>query len=184
MDLPIDLPTLTQLRELDMYVRDQIPLQGDQGLGAVGLILEPDLEVGQYWCSPVNALTFARTGGDGDHYGLIEIDGEINESSPVVLTWPDEGSHKIVGKSLRDFLCFGLHGGYFALMAEHGKQPSIQTNKLPFHAHVSTDQQEVLNLLCEELELEPWPHAERLERHKSLQEEYLHLLIVPEEEDT
>ena len=118
MDILIDLPTLTPLREFDMYVRDQIPR--DQGLGSVGLNLNPELEVGDNWCSPVNALTFACTGGDGDHYGLVELDGEINESSPVVLTWPDEGSHRIVGESLYDFLCFGLHGGYFSVLSEHG----------------------------------------------------------------
>ena len=183
MDVSVDLPTLTELRELDMYIRDEIPLQGDQGLGSVGLILCPELEAGGYDCSPVNALTFARTGGDGDHYGLIECGGEITESSPVVLTWTGEGTHTIVGESLYDFLCFGLHGGYFSILPGHGDEPTVQTEGLSFYSHVTEQQAEILNLLCDELGLEPWPQPDRLARFKAMQEEYLPLVIVPDEED-
>ena len=69
-----------------MYIRDDIPLQDDQGPGCVGLILNRELESGGYECSPLNALAFARTGGDGDHFSLLVQDGTIDEWSPVVLT--------------------------------------------------------------------------------------------------
>lgn len=76
-------------------------------------------------------------GGDGDHSGLVECDGEINESSPIVLTWPDEGNHRIVGELLYDFLCFGLHGGYFSVLSEHGEEPTVRIDRLSFHRPVS-----------------------------------------------
>ncbi len=41
-----------------------------------------------YWCTPSNSITFATTGGDGVHYGLLDIGSGFNDESPVVMTVP------------------------------------------------------------------------------------------------
>ena len=39
----------------------------------IGLILQIPPKREDYWCTPLNALTFARTGGDGTHYSLASV---------------------------------------------------------------------------------------------------------------
>lgn len=42
----------------------------------IGLILFKDVACWNYWCTPTNTLTFATTGGDGVHYGILRIEGK------------------------------------------------------------------------------------------------------------
>ncbi len=77
----VRLPTLQKLWVIDKHIRENIPLRGDKGVGAVGLILQRPPEYGSYWNSPKNAITFAHTGGEGDHYSLLIRDGVIDEDS-------------------------------------------------------------------------------------------------------
>jgi len=179
----LDHPLLQRLHELDRHIRDNfaLPRYADAGVGSVGLILNSTLENGGYWCSPRNALTFARTGGDGDHYSLLIKDGIIDESSPVVLTWPSEGTQTIVGESLHDFLCFGMHGGYFQVLSAHTDTPTVESNGLLFHPHVEEYQQQVIALLASELKLKPWPQANRVSRYKSLQQRFRSLVDAADE---
>jgi hypothetical protein len=179
----LDHPLLQRLHELDRHIRDKfkLPRYAGAGVGSVGLILNSPLENGGYWCSPRNALTFAHTGGDGDHYSLLIKDGIINESSPVVLTWPSEGTQTIVGESLHDFLCFGMHGGYFQVLSGHTDTPTVESHGLQFHPHVEEYQQQVIALLAAELKLTPWPQADRVSRFKSLQERFRALVDAADE---
>lgn len=174
----LDHPLLLKLHEVDQHIRKnfKLPRWADAGVGSVGLILNQTLENGGYWCSPSNALTFATTGGDGDHYSLLVKGGVISETSPVVLTWPSEGAQTIVGATLYDFLCFGIHGGYFQVLSGHTDEPTVESNGLLFHPHVEDYQQNVLAYLAAELDLTPWPHSERSNRFNALQSEILPLV--------
>ena len=172
----LDHPLLQRLHDLDSHIRARL---NPQGIGSVGLILYSTLERGAYSCSPRNALTFAHTGGDGDHYSLLIKDGIIDESSPVILTWTSEGAQTIVGESLRDFLCFGLHGGYFQILSDIGTTPTVDANGLSFH--VEDDEQQVISLLATELQLQPWPMGERVSKYKSLQERFGPLVDASDE---
>lgn len=51
----------------------------------VGLILFAPPRNGGYWCTPVNALSFATTGGDGVHYSLLAVEGRVTDFSPVII---------------------------------------------------------------------------------------------------
>ena len=160
----LDLPLLNELHRADAYIRDHfdIPYYFDAGIGSVGLKLATRLTTGGYWCSPTNALTFASTGGDGNHYSLLVRNGVIDNESPVVLTWPSEGEHVIVGESLYDFLCFGLHGGYFEILSyDESEVPSEDVEDLWFFSHVEEPQRKVLTYLAKELDLKPSPWKER-----------------------
>ena len=179
----LDHPLLERLHDVDQHIRKtfKLPRWADAGVGSVGLILYQKLENGGYWCSPKNASTFATTGGDGDHYSLLIKDGVINETSPVVLTWPSEGEQTIVGASLYDFLCFGMHGGYFQVLAGHTDVPDVKAHELLFHSHVEDYQQEVLAYMTAQLDLKPWPHAERSVRFQSLQSDFRPLVDASDE---
>src|SRR5262245_25487922 len=96
-----------ELCRLDKVAARKFPTKHDPGFGSLGLILANQLERCGYWCTPQNALTFARTGGNGVHFSFIVLDGEVNESSPVVITIPNAfGEYNFIGgESLFDFLC-------------------------------------------------------------------------------
>jgi hypothetical protein len=179
----LDHPLLQRLHGLDRHIREKmsLPAYADPGVGCVGLILYSTLEHGTYSCSPRNALTFAHTGGDGDHYSLLIKDGIVDESSPVIMTWPSEGSHAIVGESLHDFLCFGLHGGCFQILSDIRNTPSVEANGQLFHPHVEEHEQQVLSLLAKDLELKPWPLGDQVSKYKALQERFGQLVDAPEE---
>ena len=177
----LDHVLLQRLHEVDQHIRNnfQLPLWAAPGVGSVGLILNSRLDNGGYWCSPSNALTFATTGGDGDHYSLLIKDGVINEKSPVVLTWPSEGEQMIVGATLYDFLCFGMHGGYFQVLSGTADLPDVNVDDLLFHSHVEDFQQKVLAFMTAHLDLKPWPHVDRSARFQGLQSEFLPFVEVP-----
>jgi hypothetical protein len=177
----LDHPLLQRLHEVDRHIREHftLPQYADEGVGAVGLILRQTLANGGYWCSPRNALEFAHTGGDGDHYSLLIKDGIIDESSPVVLTQPPEGANIVVGESLYDFLCFGMHGGYFSLLWSNAGSPTVEADGLQFHSHVEDYEQQVIALLARELKLKPWPQADRISRFESLQDRFRSQIDAP-----
>jgi hypothetical protein len=80
-----------------------------------GLILQIP-QRSAYWCTPLNALTFARTGGDGTHYSLVTAPGTDLAHRPVVMTVPmSDDPNVIVGEDLRDFLALGCRFGYLGL---------------------------------------------------------------------
>ena len=115
-------PLLGRLREVDAEAARTIPSGYDPGLGRVGLLFYGEPKWGGYWCSPVNGVAFATTGGDGVHFSLIAEPGpggapRVTERSPVVMTCPSDGapSNVAVGDDLRDFLRFGLTRGYFGM---------------------------------------------------------------------
>jgi hypothetical protein len=70
--------------------------------------------------TPKNSLSFASTGGDDVHFGLVAVNGKFGDASPVVMTVPMAGDNPeelnfIVGETLRDFLCLGCERGFFDL---------------------------------------------------------------------
>jgi hypothetical protein len=82
----------------------------------IGLILQIPPKREDYWCTPLNALTFARTGGDGTHYSLVSVSTSRRSDQVVVMTVPmSDTPNVIVGENLRDFLALGSRFGYFAL---------------------------------------------------------------------
>ena len=85
-------------------------------LDPCGLLLERPLRRWTYSCTPANALTFASTGGDGVHYGLLELIGAGAESWPVVMTVPmADTQNLVIAADLREFLGLGYHVGWFSL---------------------------------------------------------------------
>lgn len=71
-----------------------------------------------YDSSPINTEVFARTGGDGVHYSILEISEKIQ---PVVMTVPMNFGDSmrdynwIIGENLNEFLSIGYFNGWFPI---------------------------------------------------------------------
>ena len=72
--------------------------------GECGLFLERPLVRYEYFCTPLNSLTFASTGGDGVHYGFLLFDDVAYDELPVIMTVPmSDRRNIVVAESLKEF---------------------------------------------------------------------------------
>ncbi|MBH9579386.1 hypothetical protein [Inhella proteolytica] len=151
----------------------------------IGLILlAPPRNYG-YWCTPLNSLTFATTGGDGVHYGLLALDGQFTDFSPVVMTVPmSDTSNTIVGANLKEFLALGIRFGYFGLeQLVYDRHNTMQELELPnFDQEMSQRERSLLNLISSEFNIRPWSRVDQ--RLKELQAQFAAALQLPPEEES
>jgi hypothetical protein len=155
----------------------------------IGLILRRTPKNFGYWATPVNSVSFATTGGNGVHYGLLTADGGISDDSPVVMTVPMmfDKPNIIVGRSLLEFLCLGCSTGYFVLeqlaydkvdtmeLIQHPRRLFEDSYGKGFSTHKSFQREKhLLEALIKDFDLRPWDRLE--EQLDELQERYLPLL--------
>lgn len=130
----------------------------------VGLCLEDPTQARawEYDFTPVNATTFASTGGDGVHFSVINT---ADGAAPVVMTVPMafENPNHILAASLREFLALGSWAGYFCLERlayGWGRQETItrlEAGRPPDDAGESL----LLRHLAAEFDVQPWRDVER-----------------------
>lgn len=78
----------------------------------------PEEKDSRYDSSPINTCVFARTGGDGVHFSILELSDKIQ---PVIMTVPMafgrsvKDYNVIVGENLNEFLSVGYYNGWFFL---------------------------------------------------------------------
>src|SRR5262245_63700807 len=79
----------------------------------IGLLLEDPEAPGDwdYDATPVGAVPFAWTGGDGVHFSVLA------DGSAVVMTVPKSlgDTNHVLAESLTEFLALGCRTGYFSL---------------------------------------------------------------------
>ena len=69
-----------------------------------------------YFCTPKNSLTFAVTGGDGVHFGIVTGSKQKATAGPIVMTVPmAKTNNVVVAENLNEFFSIGYHVGWFAL---------------------------------------------------------------------
>ena len=172
----VDLPLLEQLWQMSEEVRERFGPQAN----LAGFAWFPrELYWGGYHNSPTNTVAFASTGGDGGHYNFLMENNRIDANTPVVFTQPDCDGNAIVGESLFDLLCFGMHCGYFYpldVLEESTGQGGHWLGR-----EVSDENREILAWMAETLNLQPWP--EHRQRFEALQNKYLSRLEISEEEE-
>jgi len=150
----------------------------------IGLILHGELKSYDYWCTPTNSVTFARTGGDGVHYGLLDIGQGFSDSSPVVMTVPMcDDPNTIVGATLLEFLALGCRQGYFSLeeiLYQHEAEIAALDSGA-FDDGAGDDEIRMLTSISSQFDLKPWPnHVERLQ---SLGDEFFGIVEAKSEPD-
>jgi len=137
--------------------------------GEIGLFLHKS-PAPPYDSTPKGSITFASTGGDGVHYGLLRIGTARGEAMPVVMTVPMnfDNLHLIVGEDLIDFLALGSRVGYFSLeQLTYDYQQSIDwlENSSDYNKGLGADERHLLDGLCKEFGLHPWLDVdEKLQR--------------------
>lgn len=150
----------------------------------IGLILLARPKNYGYWCTPQNSLTFATTGGDGVHFGLVAINDEFTEKSPVVMTVPMcDTPNTIVGANLVEFLSLGCLFGYFALeQLIYDRQETLQElERCRFNPAYESDERKMLQTLSLAFKLSPWLEPEqRLEELEALYSGWLQIPIQEE----
>jgi hypothetical protein len=113
-----------------------------------------------YECTPTNTITFACTGGDGVHFGLLLRD---NTPGPVVMTVPMnfDNANVIVGGDLREFLSLGCCTGFFGLeQLTYDRRDAIEWIAAAESPEVD-GADELLRRLRASLALRPWASIER-----------------------
>jgi hypothetical protein len=147
----------------------------------VGLILFAPPRNGGYWCTPVNSLGFASTGGDGVHYSLLAVEGQFTDFSPVVMTVPMmfDTPNVIVGGNLREFLAFGCRFGYFSLeqLVYHPERTLQELNTGRFDPEADGRQRALLHKISAHFNVTPWRDPGR--RLRELASQYDDSLALP-----
>lgn len=178
VDVPRDLRTLWRLTGADPL---DPAADWNTMFESVGLILYALPRREEYWCTPINSITFATTGGDGVHFGWVTLPGRPVDDAPIVMTVPmaETTTNVIVGRDLREFLSLGCRFGSFTLDAlvqdPDGTIDEIEANRVD--PDRSDDERALLDLLTSEFGLAPWHDPAR--RMGELQVEYLKLLEIP-----
>lgn len=79
-----------------------------------GLLPIRPLKNWDYADTPTNTLSFARTGGDGVHFGILNARDET-AAGPVVMTVPMAGVNIVVAENLQEFFGIGCQAGWYGL---------------------------------------------------------------------
>jgi hypothetical protein len=78
--------------------------------------LEPVIEADfTYASTPKNSITFATTGGEGVHFGILTDHNHPKGPNPVVMTVPMMSKNIILAENLDEFLGIGYYNGWFGL---------------------------------------------------------------------
>ena len=163
-----------QLSNGDPAVSDAAALAFDHA----GLIwIAPPRHYG-YDVTPRNSVTFATTGGDGVHYGWLDLPKCEPDSAPIVMTVPCamDTQNIVVGENLRDFLHLGCRYGYFALeqLAYDWDGTVQELERKRVDPDAWPEKRAKLEQLTKHFALAPWPTPG--ERLTELQRRFAHLI--------
>jgi hypothetical protein len=187
-----------RLRAVAAAARRKFPVDREAGrhhagMGCMGLILEPRLRHGGYWCTPTNSLSFAWNGGGGTHFSFLVQNNRVHNRSPIICTVPEPADQHnfIVGENLNDFLSLGYYLGYFGLeqlafdldrtlqaFTSPNWKPETETDYLVGRASYP-DSAPVHEFFRKKLELSPWKGGKR--RFNSLQRRFMSRLKYSEQ---
>lgn len=132
---------------------------------SLGLTLLTDIKKYDCWCTPINSVTFAETGGDSVHYGLLVGAEGVNENCPVIMTLPCASNNNIIiAESFTEFLSLGCRSGYCSI-EEIEYEPEEYFAQLDSHQYsdcVSDSETdiELLKRIEKEFSLTPWKNHE------------------------
>lgn len=159
------ISNLEKLWNITGIQRSFFPERENLFFDPIGLILLTELKHHGYWCTPINTVTFAKTGGDGVHFGFLCGSEMPNENQPIVMTLPcADNCNIIVAESFIEFLSLGCRSGYFDLeQIEYRPEKHIaQLDTQCYSQDASEHEIKLLKIIESEFSLKPWTaHANR-----------------------
>lgn len=136
IDKPLKMITLSQLQNTIAQIAQEVKADFPSLFFDYAGLMPTEKDF-KYDSSPLNTITFAGTGGDGVHYGILLLSETIQ---PVVMTIPmnsgnDIGVYNwILAENLDEFLGLGYYNGWFFL-----EQIAYQSTRERAFAHYSGD---------------------------------------------
>lgn len=145
------------------------------GVNLLGIEFVPPGRFVNYgdWCTPLNTLSFAWTGGGGEHYSFLVAANRIDEKSPIILTAPSSGSlNLVIAPDFQSFLRAGLTRDFFGLsqfayggkeaFEVYGNDKWLPTKPSDYSNAFVPDavQKDVMEFVAQELKLEPYFFSE------------------------
>jgi len=141
--------------------------------------LEPirPLENFGYFCTPKNTLTFATTGGNGVHFGIIIGKNSNSTKGAIVMTVPmAEINNIIVAEDLEEFFSIGYYVGWFVLeQLAYNLKDTIDYYSKP-DPEISAKEQVFLEMIRSEIPIQHKPISET--RLKELEQKYFGQLEI------
>jgi hypothetical protein len=108
--------TIEDFWRIDDLVKAKLGKKAYKHINYCGLELVRPLHNIGYFCTPKNSLTFATTGGDGVHFGIINGKNLKGNIGPIVMTVPmAQRNNVVVAEDLEEFFSIGYYVGWFAL---------------------------------------------------------------------
>ena len=147
-----------------------------------GLIPVRPLERHPYFCTPKNSLTFAATGGDGVHYGMVQGVNQQGHPGPVVMTVPmATNNNVIVAEDLDEFFSLGYYAGWSGLdEIVYRLDEAIKYYAGP-DADLSKEESTFLEMIRKEFQIQHIPLTKK--RLEALEKLYFHQLDIGNLED-
>jgi len=104
------MQTKTTFELFMALAKQNVDEHGEGVLGQETLIIPPVTDIG-YSCTPRNALIFGTMGVDGVHYVILQLDGKVQEHSPVLQISPMDFDQEdsVIASSFLDYLAYGCN---------------------------------------------------------------------------
>ena len=123
-----------------------------------------------------NSITFAATGGNGVHFGIVTAHNHPKGQNPVVMMVPMMQENVILAENLDEFLGVGFHNGWFALeQLVYDFDATIEYYSTPAD-DLSKEETTLLELIREELKIGFAPLTKS--RLKELKKKYFKTLEI------
>ena len=149
-------------------------------LAPTGLIIQPEGTNRDLWCTPVNSTTFAATGGDNVHFGLLRVAEAA--AAPVVMTVPmAEQPNLVLADDFVSFLSLGYHVGFFFLeqfVYDWDEAVEIHAGR---REKPAARELRLLERLREEFDLQPIANPEALIR--AAHDRHAGAIVLPDREE-
>jgi hypothetical protein len=139
---------------------------------ATGLYLGIDESDTGYFCTSVDAVSFARTGGDGEHFAFLSDFGTAVSlaEAPVISVMPMESQHtRLVARNLFDFFCLHFYDELLLLGEYSSEEEYLECVQKQAAGAESTEwfdldrwrreQAQVTSWAAERFQFAPIPHA-------------------------
>ncbi|MGO4109008.1 stalk domain-containing protein [Paenibacillus sp. YAF4_2] len=114
----------------------------------------PDYHHSGYFGTPLDVITFGRTGGDGDHYGFLTDFGAVTnlEEAPIVLVTPMNFDQPavIVAENIREFLRIALIDSSMFYMEYANEEDYLKQRSEDMEGYVETDEERENRLIVRE----------------------------------